>query len=308
MNFHGFISLVLFIRICWAFQLSARFPPNITWVNALDTPDQLHAYLSSEHRMARQGISLDAVDGDTLLMGQNRNFTMLACIQMFLRVETTHFLLFHVHQGLVFRRAYQLLKNFNNRRLGVLANIEKGPNCRNCSHGAMPGHYSYVPRNVVYQLLLVWPTQVRLVFGYVTGTDGPINQYSKWQMRFLYDTLSVFGQVYYSLPYVIEFDAYLLGNKFNLLENVERIKMHRWLVVIHAPTMSYAVDVDALRRMIYFLGPKSVYLNVPDEMRRLIGANEWNDNTGTMSGGMQEERLVLMIPLSVVLIVVIKDI
>lgn len=289
------IPSILLLASVSTFQLSDRFPPNITWVNSLDSELKLKEFLASDHRMARQRVELF---GDTLVMGDNLNFTMLSCITIFLRVESTHFIQFHVHNNVIFQAVYQLLKNFNSPRFGVSANIEKGPNCR-CPL-AIPTE-DHVPRNNVYYLLKVWPTKVRLIFGWVTS-PGPINQYSKSDLRIMFDTVNVYDKRHGNQDYIFEFDAIFLSNKFNLNRNMDRIIQYKWLVIIYAPNMTYGVDVEALRKMIYYVGPKSVYLNVPDAMREYIGIFQEMDANHAVAKGYGNMHVLLSITLIIIAI------
>lgn len=248
------------------------FPPNLTWVNSLDTEEKLVAYLNSKHRLARQTV-FD--HHGTLLMGHNTGFTAKECIRRLLQTNTTHFLLMYATSAQDFRAIYRTVKVINSGRLGVLANVEKGPNCY-CPN-IVPANFSFVGRTTVQRHLVRWPSNVRLFFGYTT-VPGPINQYSRWEMRWLGDTISKYQQIL-PMQYVIEYDAIYLGNKYNLLDNVLPIKQNRWLVVIYSQNLSYAIDVPALRKFIYFMGPEFVYLNMPEEMVRLLAIQESTPET-----------------------------
>lgn len=292
MHLFGLPLLLLLLLICHlqtslAFNLTPLFPPNITWINSLDTREKLLAYLASDHRMARQSVTLH---GETLVMGNNTNFTAQDCLQLFLRVKRTHFLQLVIGSGTDFQRAYHLLKHFNHSRLGISANIEKGPNCKCAAN--VPSTVPYVRRSLILRYLTVWPPEVHLAFGFASF-PGPINQYTQWQMQWMYHGVATFENTLHS-RYVIEFDAIFLGNKYNLLENLRKIKQHRWLVVIHAPYMSYAIDVPALRNAIYFLGPRFVYLNMPREMQALLAIQEGNPN-GVVGGNRVVAVMELML-------------
>lgn len=285
MHFSGTTLVLLLLALLpWPiarlFQLTGRFSPSLRWVNSLDSTEKLAAYLSSDYRMARQTVT-SVKNGTQLVMGINGNFTVKQCLRDFLAVNSTHFLLLHIKNKSDFRLAYLLLDRYNSPRLGVLANVEKGPNCK-CAHDVPE---NYVGRSTVGRYLVVWPPRVRLVFGY-TSMAGPINQYSKWQMEWMFQTVGHFHKRQ-PAQYVIEYDAMFLSHKFNLLGNVEAIKQHQWLVVIHCANLTYAIDVEALRRVIYYLGPRNVYLNMPREMRQMLAIEDRGDpETGKGSKGL----------------------
>lgn len=263
------IWLLFWPRVSYSLglELTPGFPPSLTWVNSLDTEEKLVAFLSSTHRLARQTVFNH---NGTLLMGHNTGFTAKECIRRLLQTNTTHFLLMYATSAQDFRAAYRTVKGVNSGRLGVLANIEKGPNCY-CPK-LVPANFSFVGRNVVRSHLIRWPSNVRLFLGYTT-LPGSVIEYSKWQMLWLSNTISKYQKIL-PIQYVIEYDALYLSNKYNLLDNVQTIKQNRWLVVVYSQNLSYAIDALALREFVYFMGLNNVYLNMPEEMVRLLAIEE----------------------------------
>lgn len=271
MVFLWILSILLFLLtiltnlpLSYPYELTNLFPPNITWANSVDSNEKLLAFLLSDHRMARQTVNLS---GTVLIMGQNSSFTLLECLSIFLRVESDHFLQLHVRSDAIFLRVWKLLNSstdYHCRRLGVQMNIQTGPNCFK-----VPNPDDYVHPNTFLSILKLWPGEVPIIFGFTTK-KGPVNQYSKREMSNLYNALKFFRNNNRDLIFIVEFDAYYLSHKFNLLHNVEEVRRHHWLVLIYQPSISYAIEFDVLRKMIYFLGPENVYMNMPQKMRDLM--------------------------------------
>lgn len=257
------LPFLLIIPTVHLFQLTHRFSPSLTWVNSLDTLEDLVDYLKSDHRLARVTVNEYK---RRLIMGNNTNFLLSDCIKHFMANQSSHFLLIHVQNNSAYQQAQHLLLNFKSNRLGLLAQTELGPN--NIYINGSGQVWSQVTRKTVYQALWSWPPHCRLAIGWITGV-GPVNSYSRWQLRYMYHALSYYENIQ-RLQFIIEFEAFYLSHKFNLIENIEQVKTHNWLVVIIALNMTHAVDFVQLRKAIVFIGPQNVYLNVPDEMRKII--------------------------------------
>lgn len=254
-----------------SFLLTNIFPPNITWANDIATPEELVAYLSSEHRIARQNISLT---NSRLVMGNNTDFSVEYCLTLFLRVDTQHYLQLYVHNDVAFKHTAKLLANFDQNRIGVLLNVVMGPNYPR--KGTSSGNY--VSPYTLFRWLREWPKNVRICLGIAT-LNGPVNQYSKGDMMELYKTAEYCQSIVHQ-RFVVEFEAHYLSHKFNLLDNMHRIKSDNLLLVIYAPFFSYSFDLDKLRKMIYYVGPASVYLNVPEHLRDKLAIHEQDPNKG----------------------------
>lgn len=243
--------------------------------------EELIDFLSGEDLLAREKVF---IYGPSLVLGENSTFTLEDCLITFFRVDSQHFLQLEMTNTLAFFRTNRLVAKFNSPRIGIYVHLAKGPNC-DCRGKSNP---EYISPSVVYYALNNWPSLVRIIVGYATH-QGPVNQYTKRDMSDLYNVIEALEKkldtrfiIQVALIELIQwrdfvspfsffqFEAYFLAHKFNLIHNMVRVRNRRWLVVLYAPFMSYAVDVDYLREMVYFVGPKRVYLNVPEEMRSIF--------------------------------------
>lgn len=256
------------------FKLKDQFSANLTWAHSLDSPSKLRQFINSSHYFARESVTLYH---NTPVMGlRNSTFRLFDCLAMFFAANPAKFLLLHVVDRIVLLKVRDILDQCNSPRIGVLVKIQRGPNV--CLPEINP--YS------VLNHMTSWPRNVRVVFGFYTA-DGPIHEYTKREMRELEEAMKSCNKIL-KQRFVIEFDAFYITRRFTLFTDVEFVRQQRFLVLIRAPIMSFAIDKDILTRLVCFFDPKNVFLDIPQELRDKL------DLSCTKSGSSPRGRSYLM--------------
>lgn len=222
------------------------------------------------------------MDKDVALMGPF--FTLEECLTVFLSSKTQHYLLLHVPSYTVLRLVYDILIGLKNKsnRVGVLFKVQRGPN-------------EIAPEINPYALLgvlSIWPVNVRLTFGFATQ-PGPIHEYAKREIRELEETMATYKKML-DQRFVIEFDAFYITRRFTLFTDVEFVRRAGWLVLIRAPKMNYAIDINILSRLVCFFNPWNVYLDVPKPLRKRLDLSCYTAGSGQLGSALLVHTLAII--------------
>lgn len=290
-------------------QSNVPFPPEMRWMNSLDTPEKVTLFTSSNTDFGRDVVYLKGeADEEAVYMGKG-NFKLTHCLHQFNSSRVSHQIIMVFEDIETYKKALETaLKLFQSDWFWVHFNIQRGPKSDK-KELSLSDFKDLLPdmrkrRNQV-SFGLTATAKLDRVGGYEGSELSALaNKTDDWYAALEYDR-----------QFMVELNLYLVVKTTDRMRFLKPFVSRSMLMNFEAGPKyhSYIVaNKGILRTMANSFGPERIYMNIPEEMRKAIDPSKWkpkpSKSRGTARGAEWNlPNLIIAVSATVILTIFITE-